>query len=79
MGTFPTPPHPVNLKQIINAFSPSEREAAQIALGFACDCMVEWLRDRMPDLLVPGEDHPLRRASGLVNLIATSPMSKGGE
>jgi hypothetical protein len=32
--------------------------------------MIEWLRREDPALLIPADNHPIRRASGLVNLIA---------
>jgi hypothetical protein len=35
---------------------------------------MEWLRRKDPTLLVPGDDNPIRRASGLVNLIGVSPV-----
>jgi SAM-dependent methyltransferase len=65
---------PDELKQIMRGFDQGEHDAAQIALGYACETLMEWLRRKDPTLLVPGDDNPIRRASGLVNLIALSPV-----
>lgn len=65
---------PDELKQIMREFDQGEHDAAQIALGYACETLMEWLRRKDPTLLVPGDDNPIRRASGLVNLIAVSPV-----
>jgi hypothetical protein len=64
---------PPELKAIIESFDAYQRDAAQVALGYACDRLVAWLRRHDAELLVPSEDHPLQRASGLVNLIAVAP------
>jgi SAM-dependent methyltransferase len=63
---------PEELKRIMGGFDRGERAAAEIALGYACDTLIEWLRRTDPALLVPGDDHPIRRASGLVNLVAVA-------
>jgi SAM-dependent methyltransferase len=64
---------PEELKAIMSSFDQRERDAAQIALGYVCDRMIEWFRQADPQLLVPAEANPIRRASGLVNLIAVAP------
>jgi SAM-dependent methyltransferase len=64
---------PEELKAIMSAFDQAQRDAAQIALGYVCDRMIEWLRREDPAMLVPAETNPIRRASGLVNLIAVAP------
>lgn len=72
-GYLVDPDAPEELKAIMRAFDPGERDAAQVALGYACDTLLAWLRKEDPALLVPSDDHPIRRACGLVNLIAVSP------
>jgi SAM-dependent methyltransferase len=69
-GYLADPDTPEDLKSIMAAFDQAQRDAAQVALGYACDTLIEWLRRTDPTLLIPGDDDPLRRASGLVNLIA---------
>jgi ubiquinone/menaquinone biosynthesis C-methylase UbiE len=64
---------PPEVKAIMQAFSAAEREAAHVALGYACERMIDWIRRSDPGLLVPGDGNPVRRASGLVNLVATTP------
>lgn len=62
---------PDALKEILRAFDERERDAAQVALGYASDKLIEWLRSSDPTLLVPGDGNPMQRPSGLVNLFAT--------
>jgi ubiquinone/menaquinone biosynthesis C-methylase UbiE len=64
---------PEELKALIRDFDQGQRDAAQIALGYVCDRMIEWFRREDPALLIPAETNPIRRASGLVNLIAMLP------
>jgi SAM-dependent methyltransferase len=64
---------PDEFKALIRGFDQDQRDAAQIALGYVCDRMIEWLRREDPTLLIPAENNPIRRASGLVNLIAALP------
>ena len=75
-GYLADPQTPPELRQIIEAFDQRERDAAQVALGYACDTLVAWLRRKDPTLLVPGEGSPMRRPSGLVNLVALSPLGR---
>jgi ubiquinone/menaquinone biosynthesis C-methylase UbiE len=72
IGYLADPQTPAELKSILGAFEQREREAAQIALGYACDRLVEWIRSKDAELLMPGETDPIRRPNGLVNLIARS-------
>lgn len=72
-GYLADPHTPEALKKIMRAFDQNERDAAQVALGYACERMIENLRREDPALLVPAEGNPIRRASGLVNLIAILP------
>ena len=72
-GYLADPETPEELKALIRAFDQHQRDAAQIALGYACERMMEWWRRADPELLVPAENNPVRRASGLVNLTAVSP------
>jgi SAM-dependent methyltransferase len=65
---------PEELKALIRGFDQGQRDAAQIALGYVCDRMIEWLRQADPTLMIPADDNPIRRASGLVNLIALFPI-----
>ncbi len=69
-GYLADPDSPEDLKSIMAAFDQAQRDAAQIALGYACDRMIGWLRREDPELLIPADDNPIRRASGLVNLMA---------
>jgi SAM-dependent methyltransferase len=64
---------PEELKVIMGAFDQAQRDAAQIALGYVCDTLIEWFRKEDPTLLMPGDGNPIRRASGLVNLMAVAP------
>jgi ubiquinone/menaquinone biosynthesis C-methylase UbiE len=73
-GYLVDPPTPAALRQIMEGFDQSQRDAAQIVLGYACDTLIEWFRREDPTLLIPGDDNPIRRPSGLVNLLATSPL-----
>ena len=72
-GYLADPPTPPELRQIMEAFTQDQRDAAQIVLGYACDTSIEWFRRVDPTLLIPAAGDPLRRPSGLVNLIAASP------
>ena len=65
-------PHtPDELKTIMRDFTDAQLEAAHISLGYVLERMIEWYRSQQPDLLTPADNHPIRRASGLVNLIAS--------
>lgn len=72
-GYLLDPATPAELKALMQGFNSDEREAAHMALGYACDRMIEWIRERDRSLLIPGNGDPLRRSSGLVNLLATAP------
>lgn len=65
---------PEELKGIMRAFDQAEHDAAQIVLGYVCETLMDWLRREDPTLLLPSDDNPIRRASGLVNLIAVAPV-----
>lgn len=73
-GYLVDPPTPAELRQILEGFDQSQRDAAQIVLGYACDTLIAWLRREDPALLIPGDGNPIRRPSGLVNLLALSPL-----
>jgi SAM-dependent methyltransferase len=67
---------PADLRKLMEGFSESERDAALVALGYACDRMMEWIRDKDPGLLMPGGGNPVQRPCGLVNLLATMPRDR---
>lgn len=73
IGYLSDPALAADLRALLEGFADGEREAAQVALGYACDRMIEWFREADPGLLVPGDGNPLRRPCGLVNLLATMP------
>lgn len=47
------------LRRLIEGFSPQEKRAANICLGFVCDFLMEQIRQRDPTLLLPDDSEEL--------------------
>ena len=70
-GYLLDPVAPEELKVLLREYSIEQQEAANVLLGYVMERMIEWYRSQQPELLCPAENHPIRRASGLVNLVAS--------
>ena len=75
LASFDAPYIPEDLRSIIKGFDEKQRKSAQIIMGFLSDTLKNGLRECDPQMLMPNENHPLRRHCGLVYVVATNPLS----